>query len=216
MASDAAASRIVPLHVRLKWDTALSTSLYALTKESERKLFGNQNFKDQRGTIGSLTLEYFATLGYIDQLVIIDRIWNGCIDWKKADKKAKDMIDPCDAVHLPSSFNNEFTSAFKTLGIGFRCETAHSLSRIKRDGFYPLYRNPVASACLSPPHHIKDTVMEINTINSQMGTWKEMKDVVGQTAICIARGMRGATKYPDEEYEGIVMMFAVNRNDVLL
>jgi len=200
MATDKKAEK-VPVTDSKLWDFALSNFLIsAPSSKAEREdLLGR--------AVGNMTVANFAAKSVLDRLAVINSLWNAIVEWVTPVQRATAMFDPPagDEVHNVSSTHEAM--AFHRFGIGFRCEKETDLQRVLDNGFAPLYSLPNIAAGL---HHIvAGTVMEVRTCQGDLGLWKVNRDAIGQTGICVSRGIFGATKFPDAEYKGNVYLFAV-------
>jgi len=198
------AARTIPLDDRKRWDFALSNFLlYAPSNKQDRERLLEL-------AIGGITVAGFAGLPGQARLGYIDRLWDAVVEWVLPTDNAKAMFDPKpgDQVHNVSSTSHE--RAFAKFGIGFRCEKDTDKDRILKSGFEPLYALPSIARSLG--HEIGGTVMQRKTALGQLGLWKENKDAIGQTGICVSRGAMGATKFPEASYTGDVYLFAVKPN----
>jgi hypothetical protein len=195
------AARMIPLEDRKRWDFALSNFLlYAPSNKPDRERLLDV-------AVGDITVMGFAGLPAQARVAYIDRLWAAIVEWVLPTDSAQDMFDPKpgDQVHNVSSTTQE--KAFAKFGIGFRAEKDTDKERILKSGFEPLYALPSISASLG--HEVAGTVMQRKTALGQLGLWKENKDAIGQTGICVARGAMGATKFPEASYTGDVYLFAV-------
>jgi hypothetical protein len=164
-----------------------------------------------------LTLKEFAGKPIPDQIRIINKIYDAAILWKDYNQSATEMTDYGDYLseaHFPSSFQDDFTNAFKRFGIGFRAEKVVDQDRILSQGFSPVYGNMMnfRRACPNKKdaHVIEETIMETTTkLGQKIAIFRKAQDVVSETATCISRNIRGATKFPEPELVGQVYVFAV-------
>lgn len=200
MANDPEAQN-VPLTDRKLWDFALSNFLISapLSKAEREDLLAR--------AVGNMTVQKFAGKSPLDRLAVINSLWNAIVEWVTPVQMATAMLDPApgDEVHNVSSTHE--ARAFQRFGIGFRCEKETDLQRVLNSGFEPLYSLPNIAAALG--HMVAGTVMEVKTGQGDLGLWKVNRDAIGQTGICVSRGIFGATKFPDAEYKGNVYLFAV-------
>jgi len=189
----------VPPAARKLFDFALGNFLiYGPTDRASRE-------QQLDAAVGDRTVKDFAAP--LTTLEIVNKLWNAIVVWRQPDKSPQDMVDPApgDPIHTVSSTKRD--KAFNALGIGFRCEKESDLQRILNQGCKPLYALPDVAQGLG--HAIGGTVMQLKTQQHELGLWTRNKDAVGQTGICVARGAKGATKFPEAEYQGVVCLFAV-------
>jgi hypothetical protein len=194
-------ARMVPLDDRKRWDFAVSNFLlYAPSNKVDRERLLHE-------AVGDVSIAAFSSMPPLQRMAIIDKVWDTIVEWVIPTQTAQEMLDPDRGNAVHNSSSSDVDHAFRTFGIGFRCEKDVDKERILRDGFDPLYALPAIAARLG--HEVGGTVMQTKTALGQLGLWKENKDAIGQTGICVSRGAMGATKFPEAGYQGEAYLFAV-------
>lgn len=137
------------------------------------------------------------------QCRVIDKIWNSMVKTVTANKLGQNMIEPDYKprkgynypLSLPSSFvdENKDKKPWQTLGIGFRCDSRKPADVLKQ-GFVPMYWD--ASRFMQEEHYIAQTMMFCPWSNT-MHIFRDNVDAVGQSCVCVARSLLGATKFPE-------------------
>lgn len=69
-------------------------------------------------------------------------------------------------------------------------------------GFLPLYAH-------NPPPEVIGTFPHRSVQAGWVGMFKDNRDAVGEMVVCVARQMRGATKFPSPGYAGIAYVYAL-------
>lgn len=133
-------------------------------------------------------------------LSMIDLIWGEIIQTFPATTAVNAMVDPA-AQAYNSSHSNPGHAAFRLGGYCFRCDSRDPAS-VTTYGFLPLYaHNPPPEVTGTFPHRIVQA--------GGVGMFKDNRDAVGEMVVCVARQMRGATKFPSPGYAGVAYVYAL-------
>jgi len=199
MAQDPDAADLIGLAIRQKYDAAIEN--WCAQNPGGAGLFW-QNTQDSE-------LISLAGLQRHEHLEVIDRIWQEIIEFHDVLHDAKRcrmaMVDPPDNRGHAFLSSNFLEHAFAYHGYAFRCDSRVP-ENVQRQGF----RRAWAMGC---PDSIKDTLpyRAANGIGMSpaMGMWKKNRDAVNQMTISVARQMRGCTKFPSADDEGVYYIYAL-------
>ncbi|MCB1812022.1 MAG: hypothetical protein KDK04_09935 [Candidatus Competibacteraceae bacterium] len=191
MANDPAA-RGIDLDLRRKYDLAIGN--WGTYKPNS----GNLNWPQiQQENLSAL-------LGHTraQHLDLISQIWTDMLILKRGDTEVQNMVDPAGGA-FPSSQN--LINAFKSHGYCFRCDTRQPAD-VAKNGFLRKYD-------FDPPEDIKETLPHKAAkgigMPPQLGMWASNRDALSEMTICVARQMRGCTKFPSEGYAGPAWVYAL-------
>lgn len=132
-------------------------------------------------------------------LGLIDGIWSEIIENFPATTPVSAMVDP--AANAYASSHSGRMQAFRTGGYCFRCDSRDPAS-VTTHGFLPLYAH-------NPPADILGTLPQRAVADGKVGMFKDNRDAVGEMVVCVARQMRGATKFPSPAYAGTAYVYAL-------
>jgi hypothetical protein len=204
MANNQAAAGIPRAELEL-WD-------FALQNMRNRGLPTRE--EDYKAIVGNRTIDDLVRMTPQDRLKLINKFWDAIVEWQMPNTTIGEMFEPPTNDRWSKQSSEAGTAwAFRKHGIGFHCETADQLERILNEGPSPLYSKPDIAEHVG--HRIRGTVMMTRSAAGQIALWKQNRDVVGETGVCVSRGIKGATKFPRCDYRGQVCLFALKLTGLL-
>lgn len=151
------------------------------------------------------TVSDFVAMTRWDQIRMIDRMWREMIIVVIGNTPRSQMVDPVPGQGRAFLSSASANRPFANQGYCFRCDT-RAPGAVTAQGFRRRYE-------FSPPPEIQGTVMEKLARGigcaPQLVMWKANRDALSEMVICVARQMRGSTKFPNPEHVGAAYIYAI-------
>jgi len=171
-----------------------------------------------------VTIRAFRKMSELEQISLINQIWNAVSTTHPFRPQGKDMSDPSsdalDGKVLPTSMcpispgQSQFKKRlkgqpFKEFGIGFRVDGSDqsSINRVLSNGMTQQRLNSAFMLGNSRGLRLDRTVM---MEQSTARCWTGNNDIFNETAICVSRNFLGGTAFPERKTEGKCFLWAID------
>jgi hypothetical protein len=155
---------------------------------------------------GGTTIAQYRQMNRNQQLAVIDALWDHIMLLFPANTPRSHMLDPATS-SSSRAFQSSVTisQAFSRFGYAYRCDTRDPAS-VTQYGFLRAYH-------FNPPADIQDTLVYRAVMGqggpAKVGMWKKNRDAISEMTICVARNLKGCTKFPKAEHTGQCYVYAV-------